>query len=89
MKIWKYEFKVDEEDQVIEMQQGSEIVNVGIQDNRPCLWALVHPGWPKTQRMFRVIGTGHEVPTLGGAPYRHVGTFQSPPYVWHLMERPV
>ena len=79
--VWKFTFSVTDEI-VIDMQAGAEIVHVGVQHDVPCVWALVDPAAPAVRRTFALFGTGH--PVAGGLVHR--GSFQTPPFVWHLFE---
>jgi hypothetical protein len=82
--IWKYPFALG--DVVgLDMPAGAEVVHVECQGGQPCLWALVDPEAPAEARTFRMFGTGHPIPEDVGP---HLGTFQMPPYVWHLFDRP-
>src|SRR5262245_45869118 len=71
--VWKYGLPVEDRT-TINMPKGSRVLDVGVQDERPVLWALVPDvGAPIVRRVFFVVGTGHPMP--GGAG-RYVGTFQ-------------
>ena len=48
----------------------------------PCLWLEVPLDEPPVDRVFEVVGTGHDVPE-GGV---HVGSWQQEGFVWHLYE---
>jgi len=83
--IWKFQFRIH--DRVdIEMPVGARVLAVQMQNDQPCLWALVDPKAVKESRVFRVFGTGHPVPD--GLPMDFVGTFQMAggALVWHLFE---
>lgn len=68
----------------IAMPAGAELLSVQMQGPQPCLWALLDNDEPMTQqRHFVVIGTGNPVPK---AALKYIGTFQQPPFVWHLFE---
>lgn len=58
--IWKFEFAIDD-NILIEMPEGAEILSVQIQKGIPCIWALVNPLAKKTERQFELYGTGHEM----------------------------
>lgn len=79
-KVWKFELNIGPT--TLEMPIEAEVVYVDIQAGVPTLWALVDPELPTGIRRFCVRGTGH--PILEGEVY--VGTWQSPPYMWHLFE---
>ena len=76
--IWKYPVPSDGE--VIDMPEGARIVHVDVQGTEACLWAEV-----ETDRVLRkvqvgIIGTGRSVPD----GWTYIGTFQAPPFVWHV-----
>jgi hypothetical protein len=74
-----YKYPVDE----VKMPRGAKVVHVGEQGGKPFLWALVDPDQPEEERTFIVLGTGQAV---NGELWSHVGTFQQPPFVWHVFE---
>lgn len=81
--IYKYPFKVAD-DITIEMPVGAVILHAEVQAGTATMWAQVDPRAVKTYRRFRVIGTGHP---FDPDRLTHVGTFQQPPFVWHLFEK--
>lgn len=72
--IWKFPIRIDDE-QVIEMPEDAIILDIQMQGDTPCLWALVEPGNPVKERKILVAGTGHEREDLAG-PAIHIGSFQ-------------
>lgn len=80
--VWKFGFGIREIVD-LEMPKGATILLVECQGDQPCIWARVNPEQPKVVRHFAVTGTGH--PTVK-PNYKHVGSFQQPPFVWHLWE---
>lgn len=62
---------------------GAEILHVGSQGAEGQMWVRVNPENPKVLRTFALVGTGHDLPDHTKA---YVGSFQTPPYVWHLFE---
>ena len=85
--IWKFPLAV-ETFQKIDMPSGSEVLTAQTQNgDRAFIWALVNPGNEKEKRGFWILPTGGDIEKehadlLG----RYVGTFQVPPYVWHVFE---
>jgi len=83
--IWKYPMGMVS---THEMPEGAEFLSVQIQGNEQGLevamaWFLVwNSETNMVPRKFRIFGTGHEIPM----DYKYLGTFQSPPFVWHLFE---
>ena len=64
--------------------RGAKPVLVGQQGKEVYVWMEIDTMEPTTLRRFSVIGTGWAVP-CGST---HVGSFQAPPYVWHVYELP-
>jgi hypothetical protein len=83
MIVYKYTFAVDYRIS-IQMPADAKILMIDVQFGVPCMWALVDPAKPMVQREFLIVGTGHPVPPSGN---RHVGSFQQPPFVWHVFEK--
>jgi hypothetical protein len=80
-RVLKYQFKI--EDLVtIELPIGASVLLVGDQSGRPTLWALGDDSVRHEKREFFLFGTGHPV----GSNLRHVASWQSPPFVWHMFE---
>lgn len=65
------------------MPLGAEILNVGVQGAEGQIWARVDPDAPQVRRTFALVGTGQDLHFSNGS---YVGTFQTPPYVWHVFE---
>jgi hypothetical protein len=89
--IFKYGVRIDDVPTQHLLDEGAEILSVGIQYDPSWLeevvvfWAFCEDGVPNGKpRTFKVIGTGHEAPE--DAVYH--GTVQQPPFVWHLVEVP-
>ena len=81
MSIFKYQVQITDYF-AIDMPLGAKILTVQTQNGHPFIWALVNPEKPdEERRYFRVYGTGR--PFYGG---KYIGTFQTPPFVWHLFE---
>jgi len=78
--IWKYQIAV-----MARMPKGAEILTVQMQNEEPCVWAVVEPDAEKENRYLEVFGTGQ--PIHEDVERRYIGTFQQPPFVWHLFER--
>jgi hypothetical protein len=82
--IWKYELQAQERE-ILLMPIGAQILSVQTQRNTPCIWALVDPSVQKESRVFRIVGTGHDVPWPVDRSL-HRGTVQVGPFVWHIFE---
>ena len=85
MNIWKYQLEVVPQ-QTLEMPFSSKILTVQVQQEIPCIWALVNPGLYLVEREIRIVGTGHELDFTALAKY--LGTFQelNGSLVWHVFE---
>ena len=87
-KIYKYEILPDDEIRLL-LPKNAEILTVQTQKNKPCLWAMVDPTAPTEERVFCLVGTGHEItPAQLGCFYSYIGTFQihDAALVFHLFE---
>ncbi len=81
--IYKYPVPVQDEF-VVDMPIGAEVLAVQIQGGEAQMWALVETDRPMSKRTFYVRGTGNDYSKqLKGA---YVGTFQTGRFVWHLFE---
>jgi len=78
-----YKYPIDMGGTRVSLHEGYKIVKV---DTQPgvgrCFWAIVDTEKPLEKHAFIVLGTGHAF--LRGMEY--VGTWQEPPFVWHLFE---
>lgn len=71
--IWKYELDATKAEQSFAMKQGTQILDVQVQDGIPCMWALVDPMSRTEYRTFHLYSTG--APTKD-EPGQYIGTFQ-------------
>lgn len=78
--VWKFPLPLAPEVNVM-MPEGAQVLYVGNQAGTIALWALVDPDKSLVTRVFRIAGTGHDVPD--GV---YVGTVQQGPLVWHVFE---
>lgn len=87
--IYKYKLDLDSRLQYVEAPSGWTVLHVAMQDDTPCLWALVHHDRPAERHLVMIAGTGHQI---GDAPegfaWSHCGTFLMCDglYVWHVFE---
>lgn len=58
-QVWKY---VLQNHCTFEIPQGAQIVRVGQQLGKVCMWAIVDPSSPVITREFTLIGTGYDLP---------------------------
>ncbi|MEO9145089.1 MAG: hypothetical protein ABI237_05980 [Ginsengibacter sp.] len=70
--------------QTVEMPQGAEILCIQMQNESPCIWALVEPNATVTERTFQMVGTGQDIGDYGERKY--LGTIQLNVYVFHCFE---
>ena len=69
--IWKYELNAEGK-QEIQLPLGAKFLTVQIQNDKPCLWALVDTEVPKITETILIFGTGHAVTGEG----EYLGTYQ-------------
>ena len=86
--IYKYSVAIDGTDHYIDLPPESAVVHVDVQTApyaQVTFWAEVSlPADTDVTRVFRVFGTGYEIPD----DYEYVGTtLGDRPLVWHLFER--
>lgn len=70
--IYKYPLQVEDE-QIISMPKGAEILTVQEQHGKPCLWALANPQAEKEEVKIVMVGTGHIFNTKN---LKYIGTCQ-------------
>jgi hypothetical protein len=83
MVIWKYMFDIADV-VTLDAPRGARALHVDVQRGVPCIWMLCDRAQAREQRQFRVISTGHPIDDVESL--RHIGTFQMPPFVWHVFE---
>lgn len=83
--VWKYEIPWGD-DFTLAMPAGAAPFYVEEQYGQPCMWAVVDPSAPKSDRTFRLCGTGH--PLRGYTRLTHIGTFLTAQgaLVFHVFE---
>jgi hypothetical protein len=59
-KIYKYQLEVTDI-QSIKMHTGAQTLCVQVQNNVPCLWAVVDTDAPVIEEVFYTHGTGHPI----------------------------
>lgn len=85
MSLVVYKYPLAIEDRLtIRMPYGAQLLHVEVQDQTPCLWALVDPSRALECRNFRMAGTCHEITEK----VEHVGSFLicGDAMVFHLFE---
>lgn len=83
MRVWKWSLRVASL-QSLPIPKNAEILTVQLQDNIPCLWALVDETAPIEYRSFAIYGTGEPISNPG----KYIGTFQLGALVFHVFELP-
>jgi hypothetical protein len=81
--IYKYRVPITDEFELL-IPKDARVLTVQMQERFPYIWALVDTYNKDQSRTFYIVGTGNPVPSVECV---YVGTFQVPPFVWHLFER--
>lgn len=84
--IWKFRLSITSP-QRVEMPEGAEILTVQSQDGIACLWAMVDIQNANVPRYIEIHGTGNSIHESMAVNRKYIGTFQQPPFVWHVFER--
>jgi hypothetical protein len=82
--VYKYPFQVADRF-TLELPEDFWPLSVQVQDGVPCLWVLMDTEKPRATFTFSVFGTGRPI-RKGLDIDGYIGTFQMPPFVWHLFE---
>ena len=73
--IYKYEIETTDT-QVLKLPQGAKILCVQVQNEKPCIWALIDTYEDDLYaHTITIVGTGHSVPDNFGA-HNYLGTYQ-------------
>lgn len=78
--IWKFPVAAK-----IDMPANAKVLAIQPQRGVAMLWALVDPGNVTEPRHFRAEPTGSPI-SSDSESGTYVGTWQDPPFVWHLFE---
>lgn len=87
--VYKYPIPLDDEFVMI-LPRGAEILSVQAQGEAPVIWALIDEGpVPEQPRFFRLVGTGTVFEEVEGFSLVYVGTVQlrAGYLIFHLFER--
>jgi len=89
-EIWKFELETTDH-QILKMPLGAEILTVQMQNDTPCLWALVEPSQEKERRFIEIFGTGHPLGYDMGVDRKYISTYQlhGGSLVFHVFENTV
>lgn len=84
MRIWKFELDVTDR-QLVWMPIGAKVLDVQMQHDQCCLWALCDEHAQKEARYFNIYGTGNPMPD---EPGEYIATFQmvGGQLVFHVFE---
>jgi len=80
--IYKYELVNVPGRQTLRLTEGAKILCIQIQSGTACVWVQLDTDAQPWEFTIRIVGTGHNLQKVKG--YEYVGTFQDPPYVWHV-----
>jgi len=85
--VWRYAIPVAD-DFTLMMPKGARPLCIQVQDDIPCLWALVDPTQQEVGRRFRLAGTGHPLTYDTETILIHIDTFQieDGALVFHIFE---
>ncbi len=81
MKIFKY--SVEKGSFWHSMPKNAKFLTVEIQNGMPYMWFMIDEKLPDEDRYFEIVGTGQLLPSDIDT---YLGSFQKPPFVWHLLE---
>lgn len=83
--IWKYKIPYPHDEVTIPLPHGAKVLYFGLQKGLTYIWVLVDTKQPTENRLFRMVGTGHDIPDES---LDHIGTIQMSGgnLVWHLFE---
>jgi hypothetical protein len=65
----------------INVPGGAEVLDIQMQNDSVCMWALVDPEENSVMWDIEVTGTGMELHT---AEHKYLATIQQGTYVWHI-----
>jgi hypothetical protein len=83
-RVFKYGPLAIGESATLDLPSGARVIAFSAQHGQSLwLWAEVDPFAPLEARAYFVVGTGHAIPE---SPHRHVDSWVSDEYVWHLFE---
>jgi len=75
--IWKFPLKTTDY-QEVSMPKGAQILSIQVQNEVPCIWAVVDDNADKEVRIFEIYGTGNGYSDLKwfGKEHSFIGTYQ-------------
>jgi len=80
--IWKFPIRMQSDAFIVSLPENASILHVEEQGGVGTFWALVDPDANREKAVFRIYGTGQEIPD----DCRYIGTFTQlrAALVWHL-----
>lgn len=82
MRILKFTLDITDS-QVLIFNRGAELLSVGNQNGKLCLWVKCDAANETVRRTIQVCGTGNRLPADLG---RFIGTAIFPGMVWHVFD---
>ena len=86
--VWKFPVPLQHQPaRPVMIPLGAHVVHVGHDPGdplQPCIWVELHPDEDRVERHFTAYATGAQVPW----GHEHVGSMVSPPFAWHVYEKP-
>ena len=83
-KIYKYDIPVTD-DFTIDLPTPNKILDVQVQNGSPVMWVLHNTADLIVPNKFCIIGTGNPI-DRNMDNFKHVGSFQNDPFVWHVFK---
>jgi hypothetical protein len=84
--VWKYEIPIKDYFEIL-IPQKAKVLSVGMQETTPVMWVLVDSESIKTNKAFRLTGTGHPLDIDEDDELKFIGTLQYQlGLVFHLFE---
>jgi len=82
--IWKFKFEINDNFE-LSMPKNAEILTIQIQNNIPCIWAIIDSDQLSEIRYFELYGTGH---LLKESKKKYIGSFRmyNDSLIFHLFE---
>lgn len=81
--IWKYALETVGTQESM-MPTGAQVLSVGLQHGKICVWVLIDDERPVQMVQFAIVGTGNH---CWCSTWPFIGTVQQPPFVWHVFMR--
>lgn len=73
-RIYKFPLQIADTS-IVKMHRDAEILSLQVQNEIPCIWAIVNPENPLEDYIFDIFGTGQGAELKAGK-HRFVGTLQ-------------